>query len=83
MELVFSFLEWLYSVQLLHGEEDRLGWSLSKRGKFEVNSFYKVLTSQDGPSFPWRSIWGVKPPLRVAFFVWTTALEKILTHDNL
>jgi hypothetical protein len=52
MELVLSFFEQLYSVELQHGEEDGLGRSLSKRGKFEVKSFYKVLTSHDGPSFP-------------------------------
>jgi hypothetical protein len=83
LEMVLSFFERLYSLQLRHGEEDRIGWSLSKRSKFEVKSFYKVLTSQDGPSFPWKSIWRVKAPSRVAFFVWTAALGKILTMDNL
>jgi hypothetical protein len=49
MELVLFFFERLYSFQLRYVEKDRLGWSPSKRGKFEVKSFYKVLTSQDGP----------------------------------
>jgi hypothetical protein len=48
-----------------------------------VKSFYEVLNKQDDPSFPWKSIWRVKAPARVAFFVWTAALGKILTHDNL
>jgi hypothetical protein len=48
-----------------------------------VKLFYKVLTGQDDPSFPWTSIWRVKALLRVAFFIWTAALGKILTHDNL
>jgi hypothetical protein len=26
-------------------------------------------------SFPWNSIWKVKAPLKMAFFVWTTALS--------
>ena len=39
MEMVPSFFERLYYVQLRHGEKDRLGWSPSKRGKFEVKSF--------------------------------------------
>jgi hypothetical protein len=34
-------------------------------------------------SFPWRSIWKVKVPLRVSFFVWTTTLRRTLTMDNL
>jgi hypothetical protein len=48
-----------------------------------VKSFYEELTRQDGPSFPWKSIWHVKPPSIMAFFVWTAALGKILTYDNL
>jgi hypothetical protein len=38
IEPVLSFFERLYSFHLQHGEEDRLGWSPCKRGKFEVNS---------------------------------------------
>jgi hypothetical protein len=33
--------------------------------------------------FPWKSIWGVKAPPRVAFFMWTVAWGWILTCDNL
>jgi hypothetical protein len=47
-----------------------------------VKLFYTVLVRQDSP-FPWRSIWRVKPPPWMAFFVWTNALQKILTLDNL
>jgi hypothetical protein len=32
---------------------------------------------------PWKSIWKSKAPTRVAFFVWTAVLGKILTLDNL
>ena len=45
--------------------------------------FYKALNSQDGPSFSWKSIWRVKAPSRVAFFVWTAALGKISMLDHL
>ena len=34
-------------------------------------------------SFPWKSIWKVKVPVKVSFFVWTAALGRILTVDNL
>jgi hypothetical protein len=50
--MVLSFLEKLYSFQFRHGEEDRIGRSPFKRSKFEVKSFYQVLTIQDGLSFP-------------------------------
>jgi hypothetical protein len=83
VEMVLSFFERLYSIQLRHGDEDRISWSPSNRSKFEVKSFYEVLTSQDGPSFLWKSIWSVKSPSRVTFFVWIATLEKILTLDNL
>jgi hypothetical protein len=43
-----------------------------------------LLASQEVSSFSWKSIWRVKALLRVFFFfVWTTALGKILMHDNL
>jgi hypothetical protein len=38
--------------------------------------------SRDG-LFSLNGIWRVQAPKRVAFFVWTAALGKILTHDNL
>jgi hypothetical protein len=62
---------------------DRIGWSFSKRSKFEVKSFHQVLTSPNVSPFPWKSIWRVKTPLRVAFFVWIVALGKLSTLDNL
>jgi hypothetical protein len=81
--MVLSFFEWLYFIQVRHAEEDRLVWSPSKRDQFEVKLFYVVLNRQDDPSFPLKSIWHVKAPSRVPFSVWTIALGKILTHDNL
>jgi len=50
---------------------------------FEVKTFYKALVCHEAASFPWKGIWRVKAPKRVEFFVWTAALGKILTHDNL
>ena len=32
--------------------------------------------------FPWKSIWGVKAPPRVAFFMWTVAWGWILTEKE-
>uniref|UniRef100_A0A2N9JAS3 DUF668 domain-containing protein n=1 Tax=Fagus sylvatica TaxID=28930 RepID=A0A2N9JAS3_FAGSY len=33
--------------------------------------------------FPWKSIWKVKAPRRVVFFLWSVAWGRILTCDNL
>jgi hypothetical protein len=84
--MVLSFFDRLYSISARHGEGDRLVWNPSKKGLFEVRSFYEELIKKDDPSFPsfpYKNIWHVKAPTRVAFFVWSTALGKILTHDNL
>jgi hypothetical protein len=83
MEMVLSFFERLYSTLVRHREGDMLIWNPSKRGLFEVRSYYEVLIRKNGPSFSWKSIWRVKTPTRVAFLVWSAALGKILTHDNL
>jgi hypothetical protein len=56
MEMVLSFFAQLYSISVRHGEDDRLVWSISKIGLFEVKSYYEVLNRKDGPSFPWKSI---------------------------
>jgi hypothetical protein len=65
------------------------GWIPSKRKLFEVRSFFSVLPFSAerhevrSYSFLWKSIWKVKVPLRVSFFVWTAALGRILTLDYL
>jgi hypothetical protein len=61
----------------------------SKRKLFEVRSFFGVLPffakrhEVGSYSFLCKSIWKVKVPFRVSFFVWTAALGKILMLDNL
>jgi hypothetical protein len=83
MEMVLSFFERLYFSLVRYGEGGRLVWNPSKRGLFEVKSYYEMVIRKNDPSFPWKSIWRVKVPTMVAFFVWLTTLGKILTHDNL
>lgn len=50
---------------------------------FEVRSYYRVLRSTTQPPFPWKTIWKLKMPTKVSFFLWTAALGRILTIDNL
>jgi hypothetical protein len=82
LEMVISFYEQLYSSRIRLEEVDRVVWNISKEN-FEVKTFYKALVCHEAAYFPWKGIWHVKVPKRVAFFVWTAALGKILTHDNL
>ena len=90
---VASCLEWLgieaqrsWNVRLFrdpndweHG--DRMRWKLSKKGDFDIHSFYNKLQSPLPIIFPWKGILKVKA--RVSFFVWTATREKILTGDIL
>jgi len=81
--MMIFFYEQLYSIRIWYGEVDRVVWNLSKKRNFAVMTFYKALVCHEVAYFPWKGIWRVKAPKRVAFFVWTAVLGKILTHDNL
>ena len=65
------------------GGSDRLCWCLNGSGKFKVWSFYHKIQNVTLSTFPWKGIWKVKVPKKVAFFMWTTAHGQILTLDNL
>jgi hypothetical protein len=83
VEVLASFYSCLYSYKLRGEGGDKLWWVPSRKGVFEVRSFYRVLSSHGARSFPWKGIWRTKAPPRVAFFAWTAARSKILTIDNL
>jgi hypothetical protein len=76
-------IDLLYSVKVHQYQEDRVCWGSSRSGCFEVKSYYQILSLNTPLGFPWKSIWKVGAPPRVAFFVWTAAHGKILTMDNL
>ena len=79
----YSFYEHV-SARIPSGEgEDILIWQLNRSGVFDVQSFYIALLKTLSVSFPWQSIWCVKVPKRVSFFLWTAARGGILTIDNL
>ena len=52
---------------------DKLFWRLNGNGKVDVRSFYNKIRNITLPTFPWKGIWKVKVPRRVAFFMWTAA----------
>ena len=88
----FNDRELTASYSLLHfiqtriprGEgSDKLFWCLNGSGKFDVRSFYRKIRNVTLPTFPWKGIWKVKVPRRVAFFMWTIAHGQILTLDYL
>jgi hypothetical protein len=63
--------------------KEKLYWAPSKRGLFDIRSYYNVLIPHDSTPFPLRSIWQNKVPLKMTFFAWSAALGKILNIDNL
>ena len=81
--MVISFYQLLSTHTPLAREPDRMRWKLCTNGMFSSRSYYHALKGVTGMQFPWKSIWGVKAPKRVSFFVWTAAWGRILTCDNL
>lgn len=52
VDVFTSFFKLLYSFKLRQGGEEKLRWDLSKRGIFDVKSFYNVLASHDNTLLP-------------------------------
>ena len=84
-ELVASFAS-LHFIQTWiprGGGCDGLCWRLNGSGKFEIWSFYHKIRNVTHSTFPWKGIWKVKIPKRVAFFMWIVAHGQILTWITL
>ena len=79
----YSFLHFIQTRIPRAGGCDRLCWDLNGSGKFDTRSFYHKIRKAAPSNFPWKGIWKVKVPKRVAFFMWTAAHGQILTLDNL
>ena len=58
-------------------------WKMTKKGDFDIRSFYSKLRDPLPIIFPWKVVWKVKAPRHVSFFVWTAVWDKILIGDNL
>ena len=78
-----SFFALLYSSKDDGNEEDKVVRVATQSGSFDVKLFYSILSDRGIHPFPWKSIWKVKAPTKVAFFTWTTVKGRILTLENL
>uniref|UniRef100_A0A2N9H909 Reverse transcriptase zinc-binding domain-containing protein n=1 Tax=Fagus sylvatica TaxID=28930 RepID=A0A2N9H909_FAGSY len=83
VDMVAAFFNLIHSKSPVHESDDVLKWSLKKNGTFDIRSFSLAIRGSVSNGFPWKGIWGIKVPRRVAFFVWTATWGNILTCDNL
>jgi hypothetical protein len=77
------FFQVLHSTRVKQGCANRLWWISSKRGRFTVKLLFASLACTEGRRFHWKSVWQTQAPPRTIFCVWSVALGKILTLDNL
>ena len=83
MQRFYSFFEHV-SAKIPKGEgDDVMILQLNRSGIFDVHCFNNFLLKAPFVSFSWQSIWCVKLPKRVSFFLGTTTRGGILTIDNL
>lgn len=66
-------------------EEDRLKYRRHSQGQFTVNSAYTRLNHPDQQAqlWSWKSVWKVKLPSEVTYFVWLVVRDACLPQDNL
>ncbi|XP_075645478.1 protein GLUTELIN PRECURSOR ACCUMULATION 3-like [Castanea sativa] len=76
MELVGAFTRTLELLSPPIEGGDKMRLCLGSKGDFDIKSFYGALRASSSITFPWKSIWGVKAPCCVSFFVWTAAWGK-------
>ena len=77
------FMGLVYSLTVRGFGPNKVCWKLARNRVFEVRGYYSSFYPPTFVSFPWRMIWQLKVPPRVAFFSWSVSLGKILTIDNL
>ena len=82
-DTLMNLFEILYAKARIGNVVDTMCWGAAKSKCFTVGSYYRALSGMHHVSFPWKIIWKSRALPRVAFFVWTAALERILTIDNL
>ena len=83
LEAMLGFMNTIYGSSIRGFGEDKMCWKPGRDKGFKVNDYYRILVGSIDYCLPWKSIWKQKIPSQVAFFLWTAALGKCLTIDNL
>jgi hypothetical protein len=64
-------------------EKDALIWKFSSNGSYSSQSLYKIINFRGVVPIHSPSVWSLKIPPRVQFFLWLLSNNKNLTRDNL
>jgi len=64
-------------------EEDTMMWQFSSKGVYNVLSLYKIINFRGIQPVLVSSIWDIKVPPRVQYFLWLLSKNRLLTRDNL
>ncbi|KAL5556243.1 hypothetical protein UlMin_038479 [Ulmus minor] len=73
-------------------EADKLWWFFEKKGSYTVKSGYKLACDPNNPIFDstsaggsnwWTTLWTLKLPPKINFFLWRSCLNALPTKDNL
>ncbi|XP_028078613.1 uncharacterized protein LOC114280444 [Camellia sinensis] len=79
-----ELLAFLYGLRVGEDGQVSLVWECpGAKGTFSVSSYYRVLAHVEEVALPWKCVWVPGTPSKVAFFVWTAMLGRVLTLDNL
>lgn len=85
MITLVEFYKELEESKRIQEDANRLWWQKDSKGLFRVSSAYKLLNQDNKQmtNWPWKHIWEVKIPFKVACFTGLLAKEAVLTQDNL
>jgi len=64
-------------------EEDALVWQFTSNGIYSSQSLYRIINFRGIKPILVPSVWNLKLPPRVNYFLWLVCRNKILTRDNL
>jgi hypothetical protein len=64
-------------------EEDSMIWQFSSNGIYNVQSLYRIINFSGIQPVLVSSIWYIKIPPRVQYFLWLLSKNRLLTRDNL
>jgi hypothetical protein len=84
-DLMVKWFEIVQIAQTLsqNDKQDTLIWMIEANGLFSVKSMYVIINFRGVTPVNIHSVWKIKVPPKIHFFLWLIAHNKLLTRDNL